>query len=614
MQDDLDSGAGMNYWPIWIPTLLAIVNTLGQMTANYFVCRTMIRCRHNVTWKLQDMYMNPEAKLYFVMNSLDHRVDNCDQRITNDQNLAMQYIFEFFYSGVLRPKGGVVFNIAYYVWLTVFTFKIMNEHDDLRGTGLDWMVFGLTIVTFLGCIIPTMIVAKKVTNVQERQQEYEAEFRVAHARVRGNAESIAFYNGNATEKSLLNRKFQSIYMNLLLLARRKWMMDFIVLVFHYGSYSMCDVISVAVCMKFGSSVQGAELGAIYGILARNINRTLHALLDIMKAFNYLVKGAAFTKRVMKFQEVQEEFIQREVNLAPETTTELKKKLDNTDGAACLCTRHIKDLPPGDFVRPTPSDIISIRNANIYTPDGTRCLLTNVNLEMSPGESILILGPSGIGKSSLLRVLGNMWPLFRANSENEETYQGETEFHRPDKRNIFFLAQKPYMIQGTLREQIAYPFWDSKLMDDLKDSDIERLFTECNLEDVWRTRKLELDNTEIIWRNVLSLGEQQRLQFCRLLWHYEWHVKYGNVSQGFYCVLDEATAALDTDSEMKVYQSLAKRRLGFLSVALRPTVIQYHTRVMLFEQDQFQNVTYRYVESKSMAAQVARGMTEYVFPF
>ena len=88
-----------------------------------------------------------------------------------------------------------------------------------------------------------------------------------------------------------------------------------------------------------------------------------------------------------------------------------------------------------------------------------------------------------------------------------------------------------------------------------------------LEGVWDKRKDELDNPDINWGDVLSLGEQQRLQFCRLFWHAEWHAQHGE--GGFFAVLDESTASLDVDSEICVYKSCQQKGFGFLSVAHRP---------------------------------------------
>ena len=75
-------------------------------------------------------------------------------------------------------------------------------------------------------------------------------------------------------------------------------------------------------------------------------------------------------------------------------------------------------------------------------------------------------------------------------------------------------------------QVAYPIWDTSLLTELDMDTMEKLFIDANLLDVWEARRQrhvmtsralardELDTPGISWDDVLSLGEQQRLQFCR----------------------------------------------------------------------------------------------------
>merc|ERR1711974_334772 len=105
--------------------------------------------------------------------------------------------------------------------------------------------------------------------------------------------------------------------------------------------------------------------------------------------------------------------------------------------------------------------------------------------------------------------------------------------------------QPYTFDGSLREQVAYPLWDQSLLQDLDNKTMERLFKEAHLQDFWEAHQRELDFKDRNWANVLSLGEHQRLQFCRLFWHAEWHQRRGNTSEGFFAILDESTASMDT---------------------------------------------------------------------
>jgi len=277
---------------------------------------------------------------------------------------------------------------------------------------------------------------------------------------------------------------------------------------------------------------------------------------------------------------------------------------------CFCRVSLKgpSLAQARLVPMGTSDNINLQHVNIFTPDGQRLLMPDVSLVIEPQESVLIMGPSGIGKSSLLRVLGKLWPLYRAPGQAGKN----TRMSRPGARNMFFIAQKPYLSHGTLREQVAYPVWEPSMLEDLDEMQLGMLFKEANLGDVWESCKEEVNSPGITWGDRLSLGEQQRLQFCRLFWHQDWHRRYGNASEGFFAILDEATSAMDVDSEIFVYEACVRRKLGFLSVAHRPTVIKFHSKVLNFEFDESSHKLIHHVKSaEEMSAQQALMAVKYV---
>jgi vitamin B12/bleomycin/antimicrobial peptide transport system ATP-binding/permease protein len=126
----------------------------------------------------------------------------------------------------------------------------------------------------------------------------------------------------------------------------------------------------------------------------------------------------------------------------------------------------------------------------------------------------------------------------------------------------FLPQTPYMLLGTLREQLIYP----NLRENITDQEIKEALTVVNLEDLG-DRMGGLD-AEKDWAAVLSQGEQQRLAFARIL-----------LSQPKYVILDEATSALDVPNERRLYDLLQSLDITYISVGHRPSLVDYHQTVL-----------------------------------
>ncbi len=237
----------------------------------------------------------------------------------------------------------------------------------------------------------------------------------------------------------------------------------------------------------------------------------------------------------------------------------------------------------------------------------RCglLRRDLDLLIAPGESLLVVGPSGCGKSSLLRVIAGLW------------VEGSGTIVAPDPASLFFLPQKPYMPLGDLRQQLLFPSMDPSSDVGLGGSsdmgsrggkpgnkggmrrrsssgatgDMMELLpltagagdhsgasmpSDAELADVLqRVRLPDLLQkcgglaAELDWSHVLSLGEQQRLAFARLLLHAP--------SLAF---LDEATSALDSASETMLYQQLkSSSTSSYVSVGHRLALVRFHSHVL-----------------------------------
>jgi putative ATP-binding cassette transporter len=181
----------------------------------------------------------------------------------------------------------------------------------------------------------------------------------------------------------------------------------------------------------------------------------------------------------------------------------------------------------------------------------RTLAKNVSFNLLPGTSLLIVGSSGGGKSSLLRAIAGLW-----NS-------GDGYIRRPQPNQMMFLSQRSYMIMGTLREQMFYPSRDNPRV---LEKYLREILEQVNLADL--PERVGGFRVEIDWSKTLSLGEQQRIAFARVL-----------LARPRFVALDEATSALDIENEERLYNLMADANITMLSISHRPTTLKFHQLVL-----------------------------------
>jgi len=189
--------------------------------------------------------------------------------------------------------------------------------------------------------------------------------------------------------------------------------------------------------------------------------------------------------------------------------------------------------------------IEFDRAVCVTPTGKRLNQFGITVKVPPKNDLILMGPSGSGKSSLLRVLGGLWPLEEGSVTTPE--------------RTFFLPQKPYMVIGTLRDQIIYP---QTANISISDEELVLILDKAHLG--YLLTRFGLDSIEI-WNSVLSPGEQQRLCISRLFYH-----------RPPYAVLDESTSALDGENEDAMYKMCHQLGITLVSVGHRESLLQHHS--------------------------------------
>jgi putative ATP-binding cassette transporter len=201
---------------------------------------------------------------------------------------------------------------------------------------------------------------------------------------------------------------------------------------------------------------------------------------------------------------------------------------------------------------TGTENIELSDLSIVHRDG-RVVIDDADITVRPGERVLLGGESGSGKSTLIRAIAGLWPW------------GEGRILLPAAAKLAFVPQRPYIPLGTLRDAIAYPVEGKLLGDDraravLKDVGLAYLTA-------------KLDNEEERWDQTLSGGERQRIAFARLL-----------IDEPDIIIMDEATAALDIDSEFRLLTLLFERlpKATMLSVGHRPGLQELHSRLLTLQ--------------------------------
>ncbi len=347
-------------------------------------------------------------------------------------------------------------------------------------------------------------VGRKLIGLNFDQQKYEADFRFSMMRVRENSESIAFYRGEPNELEGFNLKFSNVIKNYWQLMKKTKHLNFYVN--SYAQLAVLVPLIMAAPRYFSKEIQ---LGGLMQISSA-FGRVQDALSFFVDSYDTLASLAAVINRLAGFTEHMDEAKKIRSSVTTATAPELK-----------------------------------ISALNVSLPTG-RDLLKKLSLELQNSKSLLVTGSSGCGKSTLLRTLAGIWA------------HASGEISLPANARVMFLPQKPYLPLGTLRRALIYPAAESDAPSDDALKKVLRLVELPALVD-------KLDAADD-WSRILSLGEQQRLAFARVM-----------LSAPDYIFLDEATSALDEPRELDMYELLRAQlpKVTVVSVGHRSTLFKMH---------------------------------------
>lgn len=472
--------------------------------------RTFLNQMLRIRWRrwLTDYYIARwlDRRAYYRLQLSGTSTDNPDQRIAED-------VREFIDNALTLSLGLLssvvtLFSFLFVLWSLSgpMTVPLGSLGSITIPAYLVWLVF---LYAILGTTI-AMRIGRPLIGLNFMQQRYEADFRYSLVRLRENTESVAFYRGEAREFDIFRNRFGNIVSNFWSIMWRQLKLNSFTIVF--GQSSVIFPYLVQAPRFFSKQISLGDLMQT----AEAFGQVLDALSFIINAYNDIATWQSVVNRLDSFNDSVEE-----ISSTPQTA----------GGPA------ISRGGAGVFVQ----------GLELELPDGTP-LVAGVDLDAGPGQALLLSGPTGIGKSTVLRAIAGLWPFGRGTV-------------RLDVGRCFFVPQKPYIPLGTLRQALSYP-------DDGLRISSERLV--AVLRQVGLEHLIESIDSTDNWSQRLSGGEQQRLAFARIF-----------LAEPQVIFLDEATSALDEKSEADFYRMLreAPWRPAVVSVGHRSTLRAFHDRMV-----------------------------------
>ena len=423
-------------------------------------------------------------------------IDNPDQRMTEDVKTFTTMTLSFMLMILNATISAAAFSRV--IWLI---------SPDLLGVAVGYAVVGSLL---------TMIVGRKLVGLNNLQLKKEANFRYELIHVREYADSIAILRGEKKQKGRLARRLKELVDNFR------------------------SIVSINRNLKFFTDAYNylIQVLPIFIVAPRYIRGEIEFGVVTQAALAFTAILGAFSLIVTKYTEISS---------FAAVVNRLGSIWDALDEAPAIQATTLEIS--------YDENRVAYEGLTLRSPKGDKVLIDHLDLEVPLGRRLLILGPDGIGKTSLGRATVGIWEV------------GEGRIIRPSPENILFVPQRPYTALGTLRDQ----FFES---DDLGVNTDERLvatLTQLAFGPILdRVGGLDVERD---WGNILTVGEQQLLGVARLL-----------IAQPRFAFLDRATNALSTARARHVYELLSHTSITYISVGDQAFLRDFHDNVMELQED------------------------------
>ncbi|MFT8242527.1 ABC transporter ATP-binding protein/permease [Roseomonas sp. BN140053] len=498
---------------VWQMTLFigfAIASMVTAVYQLYVKQLTQLRWRQWLTEKLLQDWMS-DARHYQLEKAGD--ADNPDQRIAEDARLSTEMAVEFA-TGLFNA---VVMLCAFIgiLWTISGPLKLVLLGQPIEIPG--YMVWAALFYAVVGSTL-TYLVGKPMVGLNFRRASREADFRFGLVRARESSEGIALIGGEADERrgllGLLSRTADAVRDLMKSQRRLMWLTS------AYGMLTYVFPTIVAAPSYFSGAITLGglmQIGSAFG----SVQSSLNWFVD---NFPRLAEWRSSVERLLTFREA---LGQVEATVAdPQQPTIL---------------RTVEPLGQ-------KPEVMSFRDVQVAFANGS-VVIAEASAEIHAGERVLIKGESGTGKSTLFRAFAGVWPW------------GSGEIRMPPREATMFMPQRPYLPLGSLRAALAYPLGADSVSDEVAGAALDQVGL------LRLTEKLDVEDR---WDQVLSLGEQQRLAFARML-----------IQKPRWIFMDEATAALDEGNQDAMMRLVVDGLPGsaLISIGHRPGLDAFHDRTL-----------------------------------
>lgn len=534
---------------------VAIPATFTNSMIRYLESKLSLALRTELANHAYEKYFTKET--YYRVGNLDGRMENADECLTEDIRMFCSSIAHL-YSHLTKP----CLDVFVICWT-------LNEMAVKRGT--SWKLPS-SIAAVVVCVTAVILrrLSPKFGKIVAEESQKRGQLRFLHSRVITHAEEIAFYGGHKVELHLLKQSFQSLAQQMeLLFSKRLWFIMLEQFLMKYV-WSASGLVMVGSSILLGNDAGSGQEGlADHGVSERTqlvtTSRSLmlsaaDAIERIMSSYKEIIELSGYTSRVSEmfvvFEEVQRGHCQKQTSQKPMERTD---SIDKAEELPSLGSHgevvDLNQMPGGEVIDTEGS--ITLKDVAIITPCGD-VVVSSLSFEMEPGMHLLITGPNGCGKSSLFRILGGLWPVYKG------------YLAKPPPSHLFYIPQRPYMPIGSLRDQVIYPH----AVEDMHSNGITEEHLEAILAIVHLQHIVKREGGwDVVkeWKDVFSGGEKQRMGLARLFYH-----------RPQFALLDECTSAVSIDVEGNIFRAAKEAGISLLSISHRPSLWKFHTHLLQFD--------------------------------